>query len=151
MCIFLLFDTSFPRQAVISDNATINMRGVCHKSKHFVFIHRNQTALEIWEAAQQTCSEGESADIRDSQSNLFTPVGGRYRSPPLILIITIFGRSLSDCVYLVPREIDHIPARSVCPRLLSEEHARMFHWLCHRLPNANHNTSECCLLIERGR
>lgn len=58
-------------------------------------------------------------------------------------LITIFGRSLSDCVYLVPREIDHIPACSVRPRLLAEEHGRMFHWLCHRLPNANHNTSDC--------
>lgn len=76
------------------------------------------------------------------ERNLFAPVGWCYRSPPLILIITIFGRSLRDCVYLVPREINHIPARSVCPCLLPEEHGRMFHWFCHRLPNANHNTSD---------
>lgn len=58
-----------------------------------------------------------TSETRDHES--FAPVGCCYRPPPLILIITIFGRSLSDYVYLVPREIDHIPAHSVCPRLLS--------------------------------
>lgn len=86
----------FPRQAVISDNATINMRGICHKSKHFVFIHRNQNTV---------------ANVRAPTSDAHNQsVGWRYRS--LILIITIFGRSLSDCVYLVPREIDHILMRN---------------------------------------
>lgn len=73
----------------------------------------------------------------------FTCLGWRSGSPRLILMITIFGCSLSDCAYLVPCEIDHIPARSICPRLRSEALARMFHWLCHRLPNANHNISDC--------
>lgn len=86
-----------------------------------------------------------AANVRALTSQTHNQIFSHRRddAPGLHLWSSLLPFLAAAWVYLVPREIDHIPARSVCPRLLSEEHARTFLWFCHKLPNANHNFLDC--------